>query len=475
MTKYNSIEEKKEAIKRQKREYARRRKAKGEGFVNFVSSLITGRKTLSPKVNKILEKYGNEVIVSANIGRSPVQGIITGIIKIVSSTPYDKLFHLFIELKLNSGVKLILEKNAVINMDVNKTISNAEIIQVPNIPNTLTVNELLENTKKAMGDKFLPYESKSNNCQYFIMAVLNSNGLNNPELTKFVKQDTEDIFKNPTFKKFADVITDIGGRADVVLQGGDLQRDNGLLLNHLVSHITDKKEPVDDRDFEHAIMIINDLKKMKKSKMKGGRIYDDSSSSSDNDNDKIKLFKNKKMSSKDMKGKGIESLFRDIGKYVQPVADAAQDRAIKEIKGNGDFFRDAGKYLQPVADAAQDRAIKEIKGSGVKFSKKQLLEIILHKNKVIEDLERHAYGSKGQGIESLFRDIGKYVQPVADAAQDRAIKEIKGSGGKGSGRRKKAAAVPMEAVAPMKMGRPKKGSAEAKAWGQRMAELRRKN
>ena len=474
MTKYNSIEEKKEAIKMQKRDYARRRKAKGAGFVDFVSSLVSGRKTLSPKVKKILEKYGNEVIVSANVGRTPVQGVITGIIKIVSSTPYDKLFHLFIELKLNSGVKLILEKNAVINMDVNKTINNAEFVPVNNIPNSLTVNDLMNNTQKKMGDKFLPYESKSNNCQYFIMAVLDSNNINSPELTKFVKQDTEDIFKNPTFKKFADVITDIGGRADVVLQGGDINTD-GALLKHLVSHIIDKNEPVDKRDFEQAIMIINDLKKMK-SKMKGGNI--DNSSDSDSDNEKIKLFKSKnKMSSKDMKGKG--DFFRDTGKYLQPTADAAQDRAIKEIKGNGieSLFRDAGKYLQPVADAAQDRAIKEIKGSGVKFSKKQLLDIILHKNKVIEDLEKHSYGSKkGEGIENLLRDAGKYLQPVADAAQDRAMKEIKGSGGKGSGRRKKAAAAAVEAPAPvMKMGRPKKGTPEAKAWGQRMAELRRKN
>ena len=68
------------------------------------------------------------------------------------------------------------------------------------------------------------------------------------------------------------------------------------------------------------------------------------------------------------KGKGIEGLLRDTGKYLQPVADAAQDRAMKELRGNGieNLLRDTGKYLQPVADAAQDRAIKEIKGRGRK-------------------------------------------------------------------------------------------------------------
>jgi hypothetical protein len=125
----------------------------------------------------------------------------------------------------------------------------------------------------------------------------------------------------------------------------------------------------------------------------------------------------------------FEKLLRDTGKYIQPVADAAQDRAIKEIKGNGmeNLFRDAGKYLQPVADAAQDRAMKEIRGSGARFTKKQLLDIILHKNKVIEGLEHNAY-TKGKGFEDVMRDAGRYLQPTADAAQDRAIKEIKGSG-----------------------------------------------
>ena len=69
---------------------------------------------------------------------------------------------------------------------------------------------------------------------------------------------------------------------------------------------------------------------------------------------------------KEIRGNGVESVFRDLGRYVQPVADAGMDRAMKEIKGDGleEFFRDAGRYLQPVADAGMDRAIKEIKGNG---------------------------------------------------------------------------------------------------------------
>jgi hypothetical protein len=95
------------------------------------------------------------------------------------------------------------------------------------------------------------------------------------------------------------------------------------------------------------------------------------------------------------KGKGIEGLLRDTGKYLQPVADAAQDRAIKEIRGgNIDFerlVRDTGKYLQPTADAAQDRAIKEIKGRGRKKKGAGALDFL---NKVTSAIERSGVPSK---------------------------------------------------------------------------------
>jgi len=70
-----------------------------------------------------------------------------------------------------------------------------------------------------MGDRFLPYQSASNNCQVFIMGVLDGNGLNNSELTAFVKQDTKSIFaKNPALRNFANTKTDIGGYGNATLQ-----------------------------------------------------------------------------------------------------------------------------------------------------------------------------------------------------------------------------------------------------------------
>jgi hypothetical protein len=99
-----------------------------------------------------------------------------------------------------------------------------------------------------------------------------------------------------------------------------------------------------------------------------------------------------------LNGGSVESMFRDLGKYVQPLSDAAIDRGRRELgSGVESMFRDLGKYVQPLSDAAIDRGRREL----------------------------------GSGVESMFRDLGKYVQPLSDAAIDRGRREL------GSGMRRK--------------------------------------
>ena len=187
---------------------------------NVASAVVSGRKTLPPSVEKLLNEVGDAVIHSAEVGRTPVQSVITGIIKTVSSTPYEKLFHLFIVLHTDKG-DIRLEKNEVVSMLKAGMPKGAESMPVK-VPEGLTVRQLVDNTQKAMGANFLTYASKGNNCQDFQMAILNSNGMGSPDITKFVKQDTESIFKEPMFRKFANTVTDIAGRANVLVEGGDL-------------------------------------------------------------------------------------------------------------------------------------------------------------------------------------------------------------------------------------------------------------
>lgn len=203
--------------------------------INITKKIINGRKTLSPKVENILKKVGNAQIIDIKIGRTVLPYHLTGLIKVFSDIPYDKLFHLFMILSTNKG-EVLLEKNQVINMDLNPNIpKEAEYITIENIPNNVTINELINNTRKRMGEqKFFSYNAFKNNCQHFIENVLLSNNMN--EGLDFIKQDTEDIFKNnPNLRKFANTLTDIAGRADVIKQGGEIDenKNNGLYSDQI--------------------------------------------------------------------------------------------------------------------------------------------------------------------------------------------------------------------------------------------------
>jgi hypothetical protein len=183
-----------------------------------INKIINFKENVPQNVKTALSKIGNNKITSARVGRTPVQAVIQGALKVVANVPYDDLFHLFIELTLDNGQKWILEKIERINLVKEDRSKKAGAEFTSSFSVNKTMNELFQNTKNKMGDKFLPYQSASNNCQYFLMGVLDGNGLNNSERTSFIKQDTKAIFeKNPALRKFANTLTDIGGYGNAII------------------------------------------------------------------------------------------------------------------------------------------------------------------------------------------------------------------------------------------------------------------
>ena len=181
--------------------------------MQYINRVLNFKQNVPPNVKQALDKIGEETIISARCGRTPVQAIVQGALRAIANVPYDNLFHLFIELTLPSG-KWVIEKIERINLVKEDRSNKSGAEFTSSFPVNKTVNELFQNTQNFMGARFLPYQSNSNNCQVFIMGVLDGNGLNSPELTNFVKQDTRSIFKNnPALRKFANTLTDLGGYA----------------------------------------------------------------------------------------------------------------------------------------------------------------------------------------------------------------------------------------------------------------------
>ena len=215
-------------------------KGKGLGQLKHsINNMSLETATMPPNVKDILNRRGDAIVNSIKIGRTPVQSAIQGILKTLSTVPYDNLFHLFMIFKTSKG-QILLEKNARINAST--TIPKSEDwYDITSVPNK-TLNDYIQTAKKAMGPKFFPYHPNTNNCQDFIKGVLQANGINDQNAINFVKQDTSMIFKNKGWLSgMAKQVTDLGGYADVVLQGGSLSNEltNGELYE-LVEYYKNK-------------------------------------------------------------------------------------------------------------------------------------------------------------------------------------------------------------------------------------------
>jgi len=189
-------------------------------------AVIHGASRLSKNVRTIMEKVGDMPITKIKIVRTPVKSAIQSLLNIASfgeyqkqldEKPYDTIFHLALVLTIDNK-ELVVEKNAQISMSYKK-VSGQEMPVVTD--KSLTLNEMMSNTEKMMGDKFLPYDAEHNNCQGFVSAMMRSNGLMTPEYSSFITQDVCKLIPRKT-KGLVDKVTDLGARIDSVVSGGSV-------------------------------------------------------------------------------------------------------------------------------------------------------------------------------------------------------------------------------------------------------------
>jgi hypothetical protein len=173
-------------------------------------------------VQNIINRIGDENIDKITVYRTPLSTALKLLLNITSmgqfekklqNSPYDTLYHLFMVISTSRG-DYVIEKNEVIQIyKFSKLGKGTESLNVP-ITDVITLNDLLENTRTSMGDKFFSYKGQDNNCQYFINSILVSNKLNTDPLETFILQDVRSLFQNnEKFRKLVNTTTDVGGVA----------------------------------------------------------------------------------------------------------------------------------------------------------------------------------------------------------------------------------------------------------------------
>ena len=195
-----------------------------ERLKKTATTLILGRRDISPNVDKFLKDHGDEAILEIIISRNVVSSILTGSMKLISTqfrerAGSDKIYHLKLLIRTTHS-NISLEKNEVITISPYKMNYSAENLYV-HFPPGISINILLQNTREKMGNSFLTYSARDNNCQNFVLSLLESNGLSNSQNVLFTKQSTSAFFSTE-LRKLTNTITDIAQKVDIIREGGSL-------------------------------------------------------------------------------------------------------------------------------------------------------------------------------------------------------------------------------------------------------------
>ena len=204
-----------------------------------VKGFVTGvRDDYMPSVRKLLQEIQGKKIVKMIVVRDPIKEEIHMLANAISMNEINKfkkevsiddLFHLFCVCTLDDGQMIRFEKNAEIEAF---KISKIQQIDKSNIfecvvPNQISLNELLDNTRQKIGDRlFFDYNAMTNNCQDFIYNCLYHNGYEstNPKMKSFIKQDLTKLAKNmsSTSKTIMNTLTDLGKKTSILIGGAGL-------------------------------------------------------------------------------------------------------------------------------------------------------------------------------------------------------------------------------------------------------------
>jgi len=226
--------------------------------VDIVDKVKNGRMAYPPSAQKILNQYGEKKIARLDLHRCIVPEVYTNILNVwsqgelkkrLAEEPKDKLYHISIWVHLEGGTTILCEKNEVIHLKVNPKTPKGEETQTAKTP-SVSFGELMEKGRQLQGDdKWFSYSAKNNNCGNWIEGILMANHLDDKATHDFIGQDADKILEGfPNMRKFVNTLTDIAGKANVVIEGGKLSHKR--LEGYASSSSDSDRESDSDSDYE---------------------------------------------------------------------------------------------------------------------------------------------------------------------------------------------------------------------------------
>ncbi|MBS1735806.1 MAG: hypothetical protein JSS98_04285 [Bacteroidetes bacterium] len=211
-----------------------------KSFGERIKGAIFGRNNYPPAERNIINQYGNNKIVGITIYREPLDNKVNGLVNAITLGQFnsiknkysiDELYHLYMVVTLQEGIPILVEKNEVINLHQYPTIKpNAQkfVLNIP--PNfNCTFKQLLDAGQAYMGKDWFTYDALSNNCQRFIMSILNAQPnliKANPTVNQFVVQNVSGLERDlsPASKNLFHGIAGLASRLNVLAKGAGYEQ-----------------------------------------------------------------------------------------------------------------------------------------------------------------------------------------------------------------------------------------------------------
>ena len=189
-------------------------------LANFTEKLVDsyGFNSLDARAQEFLRQHGAEQVTSITIRRAPVASTVHALLNSITvgtwgatrgKYGYDDIFHLAM---IVNGKYAIQRLGRVSLAMKDADLPGAEFLPIT-VQHTITIADLVMKTLERIGkDKFFKYDSFYNNCQHFLMFILETFGFASEKARDFILQPTEDLLKEQPgwTQTVANTLTNLG-------------------------------------------------------------------------------------------------------------------------------------------------------------------------------------------------------------------------------------------------------------------------
>lgn len=201
------------------------------GFIN-ISALWKGqRKGPSPGLRKWLDQHGDESIIDLKLSKQPLSNYLTRFLDVISLGNFSKKLkdlgyknaeHWGLNVVTNKG-SYVIEKNAFVEARDMEKKANEQLVDIAaNIPENLTIRNLINNAAKD-DPTFWRYRARDKNCQKLVEDLLNKNNIEHND--EVAVQNAKDLVDSiGPAKPILNVVTDTAHVIDTVINGEGRRR-----------------------------------------------------------------------------------------------------------------------------------------------------------------------------------------------------------------------------------------------------------